>query len=80
MIKKSVAAFILLISIFSCKKEVSKTSEGKIKNDTISKAESKEDLFKPIDTACSSKNKTEDYITALQWYQQNRERNCSEFA
>ena len=78
MIKKSLAAFILLISIFSCKKEASKTSEGKIEKDTISKIETEEDSFKPIDTACSSKNKTEDYIAALQWYQHKTEKEIAQ--
>ncbi|MBB6370157.1 tetratricopeptide repeat protein [Chryseobacterium shigense] len=74
MVKKSLSAFILLVCIFSCKKETSKTSEGKIQKDTVSKTETKEDLFKPVDTVCSSKNKTEDYIAALQWYQQKAEK------
>lgn len=78
MIKRSLAAFILLIFIFSCKKEAPKTSVGKIKKDTVSKAETKEDLFKPIDTACSSRNKTEDYIAAFQWYQQKAEKEITQ--
>ncbi|GAA5102183.1 hypothetical protein GCM10023210_42910 [Chryseobacterium ginsengisoli] len=78
MIKKSLAAFILLISIFSCKKETSKTSAGKIEKDTISKIKTREDSFKPIDTACSSKNKTEDYIAALQWYQYKTEKEIAQ--
>lgn len=67
MIKKSITAVILL-SVFSCKKEASKTSQGKVENDTISKAENVKDSFKPIDTACHSSNKTDDYIAALQWH------------
>jgi len=78
MIKKSLAAFILLVSIFSCKKEATKTSQEKIEKDTISTVEKKEDLFKPIDTVCSSKNKTEDYIETLQWYQQKTEKEIAQ--
>jgi len=78
MIKKSLAAFILLVSIVSCKKEASKTSQEKIEKDTISTVETKEDLFKPIDTTCSSKNKTEDYIETLQWYQQKTEKEIAQ--
>ncbi|WP_426278296.1 hypothetical protein ACN9MN_02975 [Chryseobacterium sp. S-02] len=78
MIKKSLAAFILLVSIFSCKKEASKTSQEKIEKDTISIVETKEDLFKPIDTTCSSKNKTEDYIETLQWYKQKTEKEIAQ--
>ncbi|MFP3590891.1 hypothetical protein [Chryseobacterium sp. SIMBA_038] len=78
MIKKSLAIFILCISLFSCKKEVSKTSEIKQENDSIAKVETKEDLYKPIDTACSSQNKTEDYIIALQWYQTKTEKEIAE--
>lgn len=78
MIKNSLAAFILLMSIFSCKKEASKTPGEKVEKDTISTAETKEDMFKPIDTACSSKNKTEDYIAALQWYQHKTEKEIAQ--
>lgn len=78
MIKKILVIFILCISLFSCKKEVSKTSEIKPENDSIAKVETKEDLYKPIDTACSSQNKTEDYIAALQWYQTKTEKEIAE--
>jgi TolA-binding protein len=78
MIKKSLAAFILLISIVSCKKEASKTFERKVEKDTTLTAETKEDLFKPIDTACSTKNRTEDYIAALQWYQHKIEKEIAQ--
>jgi hypothetical protein len=78
MIKNIFAAFILLISVFSCKKEEAKTIEKKTVNDTVSKAEPTEDLLKPIDTACSSKNKTEDYITALQWYKSKTEKEIAQ--
>jgi len=59
---------MLSVLVFSCKKEAPKTAGGKTANDSIAKTEMKEDLFKPIDTACSPTNKTEDYITAIQWY------------
>lgn len=78
MIKKSLAAFILLMSIFSCKKEASKTSVDKVEKDTVSTIEAKEDIFKPVDTACSSKNQTEDYIAALQWYQKKTEKEIAQ--
>ncbi|WBV60995.1 hypothetical protein PFY12_02465 [Chryseobacterium camelliae] len=78
MIKNTLAAFILLMSIFSCKKEASKTSVEKVERDTISTVETKEDLFKPIDTTCSSKNKTEDYIAALQWLQHKTEKEIAQ--
>jgi len=68
MIRKSLAAFILLVSIFSCRKETSKTSEKDVVNDTVSKVEAKDNVFKPVDTACLSSNTTEDYIKAVQWY------------
>ncbi|WP_034725462.1 hypothetical protein [Chryseobacterium sp. JM1] len=68
MIKKIVAVCMLSVLVFSCKKEVQKVAETKTANDSITQTEIKEDLFKPIDTACSTANKTEDYIAALQWY------------
>jgi len=69
MIQKSLAAFILLVSIFSCKKETLKVSEKKIENDTVSKAEIKEELLKPVDTVCLTSHTTEDYIKAVNWYE-----------
>jgi hypothetical protein len=78
MIKKTFAAIILSVSVFSCQKEASKTSDGQVKNDSISKTEPEKDLFKPVDTACSSKNKTEDYIAALQWYQRKTEKEIAQ--
>jgi len=68
MIKKIVAVSMLSVLVFSCKKEVQKVPETKITNDSMTKTGIKEDLFKPIDTTCSTANKTEDYIAALQWY------------
>jgi len=68
MIKKGLAAFILLISISSCKKEASKTSQEKVEIDTMSKTENAKDSFKSVDTVCFSSNTTENYITALQWH------------
>lgn len=67
MIKKIIAVCILSVAVVSCKKETA-VSDVKPANDSIAKNETKEDQYKPIDTACSSENKTEDYITALQWY------------
>ncbi|RKE81755.1 MULTISPECIES: hypothetical protein [unclassified Chryseobacterium] len=67
MIKRIIAIYILSAAVVSCKKETA-VSEVKQVNDSITKTESKEDQYKPIDTACSSANKTEDYITSLQWY------------
>ena len=67
MIKRIIAICILSAAVVSCKKETA-VSEGKQVNDSITKTKSEEDQYKPIDTACSSANKTEDYITYLQWY------------
>ncbi len=67
MIKRIIAICILSAAVVSCKKETA-VSEGKQVNDSITKTKSEEDQYKPIDTACSSANKTEDYITSLQWY------------
>jgi len=67
MIKQIIAVCILSVAVVSCKKEAA-VSEVKPANDSIVKTEAKEDQYKPIDTACSPSHKTEDYITALQWY------------
>ncbi|MFP3831528.1 hypothetical protein [Chryseobacterium sp. SIMBA_028] len=67
MIKKIVAVCLLSAAVVSCKKETA-VSDVKPANDSIAKNEIKEDQYKPIDTACSPNHKTEDYITALQWY------------
>ncbi|MEG0925347.1 hypothetical protein [Chryseobacterium sp.] len=67
MIKKIVAVFLLSAAVVSCKKETA-VLDVKPANDSIIKNETKEDQYKPIDTACSPNHKTEDYITALQWY------------
>lgn len=67
MIKKIIAACLLSAAVVSCKKEAT-VSDVKPANDSIAKNETKEDQYKPIDTACSPNYKTEDYITALQWY------------
>ncbi|WP_123902691.1 hypothetical protein [Chryseobacterium elymi] len=74
MIKKSFVVCMLSVLVLSCKKEVSETAEVKAANDSVAKTEIKEDLFKPIDTAYSPKNTTEDYIKALQYYQSKTER------
>lgn len=68
------AIFILFVFVFSCGKKESKSIEKKQENDTISKTETKKDSYKPIDTICSSKNTTEDYITTLQWYKSETEK------
>lgn len=67
MIKKIIAVCILSVAVASCKKEAA-VPDRKPANDSIVKNETKENQYKPIDTACSASNKTEDYITALQWY------------
>lgn len=67
MIKNIIAVCILSVAVVSCKKETA-VPDGKPANDTIATNETKENQYKPIDTACSSDNKTEDYIKALQWY------------
>ncbi|WP_106917508.1 hypothetical protein [Chryseobacterium aurantiacum] len=67
MIKKIVAVCLLSAAVVSCKKETA-VSDVKPANDSIIKNETKEDQYKPIDTACSPNHKTDDYITALQWY------------
>lgn len=67
MIKRIIAVCILSVAVVSCKKETA-VSAVKSANDSIAKNETKEDQYKPIDIACSSENKTEDYITALQWH------------
>lgn len=63
-----IAAGVLSVLIFSCKREAQKGAEGITVRDSIAKTEVKEDFFKPIDTTCSPANKTEDYISALEWY------------
>ncbi|MCE3074534.1 tetratricopeptide repeat protein [Chryseobacterium gwangjuense] len=79
MIRNSLAAFIVLISLFSCRKETAtNVSDKKNVSDTIAKTESKVDNYQPIDTTCSSKNKTEDYIAALQWYQHKTEKEITQ--
>ncbi|CAH0180805.1 hypothetical protein [Chryseobacterium sp. Bi04] len=67
MIRKIIAVCLVSAAVVSCKKETA-VSDIKPVNDSIAKKETPEDQYKPIDTACSSENKTEDYITALQWY------------
>ncbi|MGU3375679.1 hypothetical protein [Chryseobacterium sp. M5A1_1a] len=67
MIKNIVAICLLFAAVVSCKKET-EVSDVKPVNDSIAKNEAREDQYKPIDTACSPNYKTEDYITALQWY------------
>ncbi|CAA7196639.1 tol-pal system YbgF family protein [Chryseobacterium potabilaquae] len=68
MIKKRVAAFILLIVILSCKKNEQIVTGRNIVHDTLNSIVTKEDSYRPIDTVCSPNNKTKDYIEALQWY------------
>ncbi|BAP31779.1 uncharacterized protein CHSO_2742 [Chryseobacterium sp. StRB126] len=77
MIKKIIAVCILSVAVVSCKKETA-VSDVKPANDSIAKNEAKEDQYKPIDTACSSDNKTEDYITALQWYRTKIDKEIAE--
>jgi len=67
MIRKIIAVCLVSAAVVSCRKETA-VSDIKPVNDSIAKNEAPEDQYKPIDTACSSENKTEDYITALQWY------------
>ncbi|GEJ44355.1 hypothetical protein [Chryseobacterium sp. ON_d1] len=67
MIKQIITICILSAAVVSCKKEAA-VSEVKPVHDSIAGTESREDQYKPIDTACSSGNKTEDYIKSLQWY------------
>lgn len=67
MIKNITVVCLLFAAEVSCKKEAS-VADVRPANDSIAKNETKEDQYKPIDTVCSSENKTEDYITALQWY------------
>ncbi|AZA50058.1 hypothetical protein EG346_18560 [Chryseobacterium carnipullorum] len=74
MIKKTLAVCILSVLVFSCKREVQKVSDTETVNDSMAKTEVKEASFKPIDTACSTANKTEDYIAALQWYKAKNEK------
>lgn len=78
MMRKSLAVCILSVLVFSCKKEAPKTAGGKTANDSIARTEMKEDLFKPIDTACSPVNKTEDYMAALQWYRTEVDKEIAE--
>jgi hypothetical protein len=66
---------LLFAAVVSCKKEAA-VADVKSANDSIAKNETKEDQYKPIDTVCSSENKTEDYITALQWYRTKIDRDC----
>ncbi|PKF75820.1 tetratricopeptide repeat protein [Chryseobacterium sp. PMSZPI] len=67
MIKKIITICILSAIVVSCKKETT-VSDVKPVKDSITKNETKEELYKPVDTVCSPNKKTEDYITALQWY------------
>ncbi|WP_454045610.1 hypothetical protein [Chryseobacterium sp. Marseille-Q8038] len=67
MIKKIIAVCLLSAAVVSCKKETA-VSDTKPENDSIAVTGTKEDQYKPIDTACSPSYKTEDYITSLQWY------------
>ncbi|MDC8099988.1 hypothetical protein [Chryseobacterium rhizosphaerae] len=67
MIRKIIAVCLVSAAVVSCKKETA-VSDIKPVNDSIAKNEAPADQYKPIDTACSSENKTEDYITVLQWY------------
>lgn len=78
MIKNSIAIVLLCLGIVSCKKEGSKTPEGNLKKNSAANIEARQDLYKPIDTACSSGNKIEDYIAALQWYQMKTEKKIAE--
>jgi hypothetical protein len=67
MIKKIIAVCLLSAAVVSCKKEAA-VSDTKSVKDSVTTTEVKEDQYKPLDTACSSTNKMEDYITSLQWY------------
>ncbi|WP_312510397.1 hypothetical protein [Chryseobacterium culicis] len=67
MIRKITAVCLLSAAVVSCKKEAA-VSDTKPVNDLAATTESKGDHYKPLDTACSSTNKTEDYIASLQWY------------
>lgn len=60
--------------MFSCKKEETKATENLVASDTVSAGNSIEESYKPIDTACSVKTTTQDYILALQWYQKKTEK------
>ncbi|MET3036395.1 hypothetical protein ABXT08_09855 [Chryseobacterium sp. NRRL B-14859] len=73
MIKNGIAVFLLSVAVVSCKKEAA-VSEVKPATDSVAGTGIKEDQYKPVDTACSSTNKTEDYITALEWYRTKIER------
>ncbi|REC50002.1 hypothetical protein DRF67_00190 [Chryseobacterium pennipullorum] len=61
------AVCLLSAIAVSCKKETAVSEEQPIRN-SVAKNETKENQYKPIDTACSPNNKMEDYIMALQWY------------
>jgi len=75
---KNSLKFLLIFSVmFSCKKEEPKTSENLFSSDTISVKNSQEESFKPIDTTCSAKNTTRDYILSLQWYQEKTEKEAA---
>ncbi len=76
MIKQIIAVCILSVAVVSCKKEAA-VSDVKPVNDSIVKSEVREDQYKPVDTACSPSRKTEDYITALQWYQAKVEKDLT---
>ena len=75
MIKKIIAFCVLSAAVVSCKKEATVSEAKPVK---ITQTESKEDQYKPIDTACSSTNKTADYITSLQWYRTKIDKEISE--
>lgn len=77
MIKQIITVCMLYIAVVSCKKETT-ASDIKPVNDSISKIKTQEDQYKPVDTACSSTHKTEDYIKSLQWYQKDIEKQVAQ--
>ncbi|AZA83801.1 hypothetical protein C1637_13805 [Chryseobacterium lactis] len=76
MIKRITAICMISVFVVSCKKEAA-TSGKQPANDSIAKTEVKEELYKPIDTAYSSKNTTEDYIKSLEYYKSKTEQDIA---
>lgn len=77
MIKKIVAVCLLSVAVVSCKKETA-VSDTKSGSDSIAKNDTKENEYKPIDTACTKDHQPADYIAALQWYRTKIDKEIAE--
>ncbi|OCA72054.1 hypothetical protein BBI01_07825 [Chryseobacterium artocarpi] len=77
MIKKIVAVCLLSVAVVSCKKETA-VSDIKSGSDSIAKNDTRENEYKPIDTACTKDHQPADYIAALQWYRTKIDKEIAE--